>query len=441
MNNSKLPTEVELIYELMPCSSMRNHLTPGNKPHACTYFNKWGTYHSYDYKDDGPPKKEGILHETVYTGRAKLVPEALSGCRKAPIMVIGINPNLPGFWRPYNDVNPLFDDYKQYAHYFRYRKFNKLEIEKEDYDEYLRGQNDKPPQSNVELDVPNLNGDRKINVTYSGVKYYKELNSILEDLSEKMDWDRTLDLGEDLSYGNMVACPSARWTTRPVTNQPDIPPMTINERNGIVTECFVKRKYFVRQIFQSLPKVLMIVSNSTAWSFINEFKHLFVGNIPTTHNTNELVEDSYYISFGQDSEGNELKCYVIFSPHISGNPTVYAAKRQKVLDHFVKAANDGFIGVNQNTKHLKRSKGSCIFCPMLEIGGCDYEDELEPISDEIKITVDTPIEKQVKEKKFQKSLVNMSLEMNTFKSKTSTKESLPKLNLWSGSDDNEDYLI
>jgi hypothetical protein len=35
---------------------------------------------------------------------------------------------------------------------------------------------------------------------------------------------------------------------------------------------------------------------------------------------------------------------------------------------------------NQTTKHLARSRGACIFCPMLEVGPCDYEDELEPLS-------------------------------------------------------------
>ena len=98
MEGSRLPTEVELVYDVMPCNAMRTEMEPGQKPHPCTYFRKWGTYHSYDYTADGPPPKPGIVQETKYLGRARLLPELLSGCRKCPIMAVGINPNLPGWW-------------------------------------------------------------------------------------------------------------------------------------------------------------------------------------------------------------------------------------------------------------------------------------------------------------------------------------------------------
>ena len=90
MELSRLPTEVELIYEVMPCNALRTAQEPGRHPHPCSYFRRWGRYHSYDYAAEGPPPQPGIVQESVYVGRGPLVPEVLSGCRKAPILAVGI---------------------------------------------------------------------------------------------------------------------------------------------------------------------------------------------------------------------------------------------------------------------------------------------------------------------------------------------------------------
>src|SRR5205085_11940344 len=134
---TRLPTEVELVYEVMPCNALRTAQEPTGHPHPCTYFRKWGTYHSYDYVVEGPPPTRGIEQPTKYVGRAPALPEILSGCRKAPIMALGINPNLPGWWAHKRRwLAPLFDDYKQYAHYFRYRATAKLELTEADYERF-----------------------------------------------------------------------------------------------------------------------------------------------------------------------------------------------------------------------------------------------------------------------------------------------------------------
>ena len=163
MLNSKLPTEVELIYEVMPCNSMRCSQEPGKTKPACNYFRKWGTYHSYDYTIDGPPPSPHIVQDSVYLGKATLLPEVLTGCRKSPIMAVGINPNLPAFWKnKRNSVYPLFDDYKQYAHYFRYRATDKLEIPEPNYIKFGGGLSDQP-FSDFELNVPSdANGKKTI---------------------------------------------------------------------------------------------------------------------------------------------------------------------------------------------------------------------------------------------------------------------------------------
>src|SRR5688500_7173312 len=92
-----LPTEVQLALEVMPCQAMHRVYESAATPHACAYFAEWGSYHSFDYASEGPPNTPSIEQQVVYTSKTALIPEILSGCRKAPIMSVGINPNLPSW--------------------------------------------------------------------------------------------------------------------------------------------------------------------------------------------------------------------------------------------------------------------------------------------------------------------------------------------------------
>jgi hypothetical protein len=78
----------------------------------------------------------------------------------------------------------------------------------------------------------------------------------------------------------MIACPSAKWTTRPDPQDPRLPAMSTGERDGIVHECFAKRKYFLRTLFQSLPSVLLVFSQSTANAFIGALTGSFSKGSP-----------------------------------------------------------------------------------------------------------------------------------------------------------------
>jgi hypothetical protein len=282
MGDSRLPTEVELVFEVMPCNALRTAQEPGRAPHPCSYFRRWGSYHSYDYASDGPPPQRGVVHDSVYRGRGPLVPEVLSGCRKAPILAVGINPNLPGWW-PWtrSSLNPLFDDYRQYAHYFRYRAIDKLQVPDADYRAFGGGPHD-TPFSDFELEVPvDPQGRRTIPVEVQPVTVYETYQALLDAVADRMGWSpHRLTVGEDLAYGNMVACPSATWTTRPSPTDPTLPPMTEQERTGIVTECFHTRRYFLRQLFQSLPAVVLILSQNTANAFNAELRGRFVKGAP-----------------------------------------------------------------------------------------------------------------------------------------------------------------
>jgi hypothetical protein len=419
MSDNRLPTEVELIYEVMPCNAMRTSQEPTATPHPCAYFREWGTYHSYDYREDGPPPQPGVLHESVYLGRAPLVPEVLSGCRKAPIVSVGINPNLPGWWRSrHGSLNPLFDDYKQFAHYFRYRAVSKLELPDSDYEQFGGGAHDRPllrrdgdvVASEFELDVPaDAAEQRSIRAELQPQRMYEAYQALLGSLADEMNWQgHSLTVGEDLAYGNMVACPSARWTTRPA-NDPLLPIMTRAERRGIVAECFRERKYFLRQLFQTLPSVLMIFSQSTANAFIGEMQSRFVeGNPQPGDRLDDLMERTIRMEYGQLQDGTTLSTRVIFAPHITGNPQDFEPARALVVEQLVEEANAGRLAYNSETKHLRRPRGGCVFCPMLDIGDCDYAEELEPITDAPVLTADSPAVLLQNEKQAQSDLMNLA---------------------------------
>ena len=384
MSDSHIPTEVELVYELMPCNALRVAQSPvhSDEKHPCSYFRQWGTYHSYDYESSGAPRDRNLVQKTEYLGRAALVPEMLSGCRKTPILAVGINPNLPGWWKPTrNSVNPLFDEYKQYAHYFRYRETAKLQLPIADYKNFGGGDNDNPfdgPELNVPFDADKK---RTIGVELADQKMYLAYQSILDDFAKEMQWnDAKLVVGEDLAYANMVACPSAKWTTKADPTDPKLPPMTNGQQQGIVSECFATRQYFLRQLFQSLPSILLVFSQSTATALIAELQGRFsAGDPKPTDKVDDLLDRDVRIKYGTLPGGKDLDALVIFAPHPTGDPATWAAARDRFMKRLVDAAKAGRVSINPQTKHLARSVGSCVFCTMLEIGPCDYVDEIAPL--------------------------------------------------------------
>jgi hypothetical protein len=407
MPDPRLPTEVELVYEVMPCNAMRTAQEPIQAPHPCSYFRKWGTYHSYDYLEDGPPPTPGIVHDSLYVGRAPLVPEVLSGCRKAPLLALGINPNLPGWWpRSRGSLNPLFDDYKQYAHYFRYRAVAKLEVPPGDYAAFGGSPAD-TPFSRFELNVPrDSQGRRLIPTRMQPQKMYQAYQGFLDELAAQKGWgNHRLALGEDLAYGNMVACPSAKWVIGSSSGDPDLPGMTREECLGIVEECFHARKYFLRQLFQTLPGIILIFSHSTAAAFIAELQDRFVTGSPTPQDSlEELGRRTIRLEYGILGDGTALQARVIFSPHITGSPEQFAAAKQEVLRQLREETDAGALAYNPQTGHLRRGRGGCVFCTMLGIGPCDYTDELQPLATVPRLTAESPISLLMTEKAAQAEL-------------------------------------
>ena len=405
MRDSQLPTEVELAHEIMPCQAMRVAQEP------CAYFREWGTYHSYGYESDQTPVTPQIVQISTYLGRNILAPEMLSGCRKAPIMTVGINPNLPGWWTPtINSINPLFDTVAQFAHYFRYRETAKLDVPMAKYKDFLGARKD-GPFSKVELTVPaDAKGFKTISLELQQVQMYLNYQSLLADLAKAMGWNaHDLTVGEDVSYGNMVACGSAKWINKADPKDPTMPPMTSNQQEGIVTECFHHRQYFLRQLFQSLPSVLMVFSQSTTDAFLAEMEGRFTVGDPKVGDTiDELLKREVRLRYGV-SDGKPIEARVIFSPHITGDPVRFAATRSSVLAQLVAEAKAGGLEFSPKTGHLQRPSGGCVFCTMMKIGPCNYEAELKPLSKAPSLTASSSVPDLMAEKQAQSSLLQLFL--------------------------------
>jgi hypothetical protein len=403
---SVLPTEIELAIEVMPCQADRRIYERADKKHPCAYFASWGVYHSYRYRDSGPPQTTGIEHPAIYEGKTYLAPEILSGCRKAPIMAVGINPNLPGYWAgSRNAINPLFQDLLQYAHYFRYRAIEKLQIPEAKYRTMLGDRKDNP-----QIRDPLTKVDSEIPIEPATVSMYQIYQGLLDSLAKEMGWaSHQLTVGEDLSYGNMVGCPSAKWLTSRDKNHPEMPVMSKATVTGVVSECFHLRRYFLRQLFQSFPAILIVLSRATADAFLAAMGPNLRGEVPQPKDSAaSWLDKRVFLAYGKTPEGKRLSARVILAPHATGDPEHFQLLRGKIMKALVEEARARRIVLNRMTGHLSRTLGQCEFCTnsLYSIGPCDYVSELKPLSGTIGVPQSLSRDQIPPEKTVQQKMLN-----------------------------------
>lgn len=141
------PLEVELVFQVREC-------------HTCDFFfpkapaaQPYGPYPSYDFDSNTPktanPKGNPIAFPWVKGTTSPPSfpdPEVMDGCRKAPIMTIGINPNLTAFapgqtgaaWcYPDFTSNKGTDAFTKYAYYYRYRSVYQERFDLKFVEKYL----------------------------------------------------------------------------------------------------------------------------------------------------------------------------------------------------------------------------------------------------------------------------------------------------------------
>lgn len=131
---SPIPHEVELVERVRGCRT-------------CRWF--WGTtppydpYTAYDFATPFPaellvrrPQTTQATREPWLTARAAgdslVEPSIMRGCRKAPIMTIGINPNLTAFWPTVESAcwaYPKLGSDASYAYYHRHRSIHQENVD------------------------------------------------------------------------------------------------------------------------------------------------------------------------------------------------------------------------------------------------------------------------------------------------------------------------
>jgi hypothetical protein len=125
------PLEIELVFNVRPCGTCGFFWPPASARQP------YGPYSSYDFDSNTPTTNVPHGDPSSYawlkgTTRAPSFPDAevMDGCRKAPIMTIGINPNLTAFAPGQTGASwcyPSFssdngtDSWTKYAYYYRYR--------------------------------------------------------------------------------------------------------------------------------------------------------------------------------------------------------------------------------------------------------------------------------------------------------------------------------
>jgi hypothetical protein len=295
------------------------------------------------------------------------VPEIMSGCRKAPIMSIGINPNLTAYQHGINGTTwcyPYFDEISAYAKHFRYRTIHqerfKLAFIRAHLDpetstvaeadgkivgmsvkngvlalnlEYENGDSEtlRLPQDRVLLVDPHdayggetsKNGFKKgeviagqltlpeavkTEVYREPVGYYQRFQKMMatfKSMGDEALRNSQVCLGEDAAMGDMVACASPGWDAY----FPD------HVREGIVKECVAKRQYFRRQVIQSRPAVIVFSGEAAAGMFMEAFPMEmtpgFDPNQTTYQRLKACLERPHWLNFQHG------QARIIFSPHFS----------------------------------------------------------------------------------------------------------------------------
>ncbi len=369
------PLEVKLAYQVRSCGTC-DFFWPqdGIRP-------VYGPYTAFDFDVSAPypasiPTDEKVGPWVLGSTRPPAFPngEIIDGCRKAPIMTLGINPNLTAFAPGQNGAPwayPNFssdnntDAWAKYAWYYRYRSVYQEKLNLDFVKDYILPDNQiiadksgivvgdhRPDDSpnwkiqvrydgdseDTEIEIPGEKGDfpymvffdafepnnkfksgdiiagkvavpggMAVNILQEEQGYYMQfvpsLNQFQEYLQHEKGYESAhLAIGEDVSQIDMVACASPHWNQGFLDGDLKI----------IVNNCVRKNAWAVKQIVQSRPAVLYVVSESS-W---NMFKSVF-GNFVDPDRISDRPRDNAY-TLMRETTNMEKPVYVRFDFTIDG---------------------------------------------------------------------------------------------------------------------------
>jgi hypothetical protein len=329
------PLEVKLVREVRSCGT-------------CTFFwpldkktQPYGPYTSFDMGLNTPYTLSGDNGKGTHVwllGRTRAPsfpdPEVADGCRKAPIMTIGINPNLTAFLPSQRGAAwayPSFangggtDAWTKYAWYYRYRSVYQERFSLDFVRKFILPEGRiYAPRSGRVIDAqrPDNSAQWTITVRYDGDAtdtviplpgclgdfpyvvlfdvfppnnafapgdviagrvavpeglqvevlqepqgYYTQFMPALQRFQDVLHSvghvDAKLQIGEDVTQLDMVACASPHWNPGFLGGSPE----TVTE---IVDNCVGRNAWAIKQLIQTRPAVLFVVSQSS-WNMLRQF--------------------------------------------------------------------------------------------------------------------------------------------------------------------------
>lgn len=379
--SGNLPVEVSLVSQVKSCR-------------ACAWFwgeiPPYGPYPSIDWKEPFPEAMRKKLPQTMdekpikwtkamSVGDKLVEPAVLRGCRKAPIMTVGINPNLTAYYASPKGAGwtyPWFAEEGNYAYYYRHATIFQESLDLKVIEENLvpgtelkgegegwligsvRGSDhrwmeltvlykdrenpvyyevtwtpqeravvlvDRINKKDINKTQPNIKKGQpfagklksfkglQVDVYENGTGYYQRLLPALKKFKQKVESsleNMDFTMGEDVCMHDMVGCASPGWSS-----SYDIP------RDSIARKCVIDKDYVMRQIVQSRPIILILVSTSSLVIFADSL-HDAGGKLTFPYEQRDIYDllketcyRQHYIKY--EHNGVKYKTRVITTPHFS----------------------------------------------------------------------------------------------------------------------------
>lgn len=419
--NDDDPLEVKLAFQVRSCGTC-SFFWPQEKQ-----IQPYGPYTAFDFDVDVPypaTPVSGSGSSPWVTGRTRPPSfpngEIVDGCRKAPIMTVGINPNLTAFlpgqtgtawsypnFSSDNDTNA----WAKYAWYYRYRSVFQERFTLDFVKKFILPQGriivprsghivsatrlDDSPEwkiairydgdsDDITITLPGKLGDFpyvllfdpfppknvfaagdiiagrlavpggiQVEVMQQPQSYYMQFVPVLQKFQDTLYRDghqnASLRIGEDVCQLDMVACASPHWNKGYLGG-------TDESVFKIVDNCVTQNAWAIKQIVQTRPAILYIVSEST-WSM---FRSAFGSHIQRDQPLSEHPADKDFTLLRETTDPDH-PCYLVFDVTIDGRH--YSSKTRLVITpHF--SYNVYFLPQFRvspdDWKILEQAQGSCI---------------------------------------------------------------------------------
>ncbi len=388
------PVEVKLAFQVRSCGTC-SFFWPKEK-----LLQPYGPYTAFDFDVNVPypaTSTKGTESSPWVLGRTRPPSfpngEVVDGCRKAPIMTIGINPNLTAFapgqtgaaWAyPNFSSDSDTDAWAKYAWYYRYRSVYQERFTLDFVKRFIlpEGQvlasrsghvvsaarpDDGPAwtvtvrydgdAADTTLALPGKLGDFPYVLLFDsqapnnrfaagdviagriavpeGIQaevmqqpqgYYMQFVPVLEQFENTLHNDghpsAALRIGEDVSQLDMVACASPHWNLHFLGGSDD-------NIATIVDNCVSKNAWAIKQMVQTRPAILYIVSVSSWHMFYTAFGAHVQRDIPISAHPadndfsllRETTDPGYpaYIDFDVTVDGQRYqhRTRLVITPHFS----------------------------------------------------------------------------------------------------------------------------